>query len=133
MLYRKSKLIQKLPFILLFTLKESERRERKGRHCRLGDVLKCRTSHLAARMICRTVFGRTTILGGWWFDVVGTGGSSIFPKHPFCHVCVLIFILFSKSSCCLMPIVRHCGVPKRSATTFPSLLSNTYSIIRIQV
>ena len=36
----------------------------------MGDVLECRTSHLAARMILRKVFGRTSMLGGWWFDAV---------------------------------------------------------------
>ena len=32
-------------------------------------------SHLAARMIWRKVFGRTSILGGWWFGVVLTRRS----------------------------------------------------------
>ena len=30
---------------------ETDRREGKGRCCCLGDVLECRTNHLAARMI----------------------------------------------------------------------------------
>ena len=38
-------------------------------------------SHLAARMFWRKGFVRTSILEGWWFGVVGTGWSSIFPKH----------------------------------------------------
>ena len=48
---------------------ESDRRDGKGRRCWLGDVLECHTSHLAARMILRKVFGRTSILGGWWFGM----------------------------------------------------------------
>ena len=36
----------------------------------VGHVLECRTSHLAARMIWRKVFGNASILGGWWFGVV---------------------------------------------------------------
>ena len=40
-------------------------------------------SHLEARVIWRKLHGRTSILEGWWFGVVSTGWSSIFPKHPF--------------------------------------------------
>ena len=54
------------------------RRVGKGRRCCLGDVFECRTSQLKARMIWRTVFGRTSILGGWWFGVVWTGRSFSF-------------------------------------------------------
>ena len=36
------------------------------------------TSHLAARMSWRKVYGRTFILGGRWFGVVWIGSSSIF-------------------------------------------------------
>ena len=43
---------------------DSDRREGKGRRCCLGDVLECRTSHLAARMILRKGFGRKSLLGG---------------------------------------------------------------------
>ena len=50
--------------------KETDRREGKGRRCCLRDVLECRTNHLEARMIRRKVFGRTSILGGWWFGGV---------------------------------------------------------------
>ena len=32
-----------------------------------GNVLECWTSHLAARMIWTQIFGRTSILVGWWF------------------------------------------------------------------
>ena len=49
---------------------ETDKREGKGFRCCLGDVLECRTSHLAARMIGRQVVGRISIWGGWGFDVV---------------------------------------------------------------
>ena len=73
---------------------ELDRREGKGRRCCLGEVLVCRTSHLAARMIYRIVFARTSIVGGWWF---GVNQMIIhFLKHAFCQVSVLLFILFFK-------------------------------------
>ena len=76
---------------------ESDRREGKGRHCWLRDILECHISHLAARTIWRKVFKRTSILRGFWFGVVWTGWSSIFPKHPFRQVFNLLFTLFYKS------------------------------------
>ena len=54
-------------------------------------------NHLAARMIGTKVFGRTFNLVGWWFSMVWTGWSSIFPKYPFHQVAVFLFILFFKS------------------------------------
>ena len=51
---------------------ETDRRAGKGRRCCLGDVLECRTSYLAARMIWRKAFGRTSILGGGglvWYEM----------------------------------------------------------------
>ena len=80
--------------------KESDIREGKGRRCCLGDILECRISHFAARMIWRQIFKRTSILGGWWFGVMWTGWSLIFLKHPFRQVFVLPFFLFFKSSWC---------------------------------
>ena len=79
---------------------ELDGREGKGRSSWLGDVLECHTSHLAARMIWTKVIRRTntSILGGWWFGVVWTGRSSIFPKHAFRHVSIFQFIHFFKSS-----------------------------------
>ena len=68
---------------------EKDKREGKGFRCCLGDVLECRTSHLAARMIGRQVVGRISIWGGWGFDVVWTRWSSIFLKHPFCQASAL--------------------------------------------
>ena len=35
-----------------------------------GDVLECRTNHLAARMYGTKVFGRTSIFVGLWFGIV---------------------------------------------------------------
>ena len=66
-------------------------------------VLECRTNHLVARMIWRTVFGRTSILVGWWFHWFGavwTRLSSFFSKNPIRQVAVILFILFIKSSWC---------------------------------
>ena len=59
-------------------------------------VLECHTYHLAARMIWTINFGRTSILVGWWFSMVWTGWSSIFSKHPFQKVALILFILFFK-------------------------------------
>ena len=49
---------------------ESDAREGKGRCCCLEDELEYRTSHLEARMICRKVFGWTSISGGRGFGLV---------------------------------------------------------------
>ena len=49
-----------------------------GRRCCLGDVLERHNNHLAARMICTKVFGRTSILTGWWFGMVWTRWSNLF-------------------------------------------------------
>ena len=67
-------------------------------HCQLifykTYVLEYRTSHLAARMIWRTVFGKTSILGGWRFGFMWTRWLSIFLKNPFCQASIILFILF---------------------------------------
>ena len=60
----------------------------------------CGTNHLAARMIWRKVFGRTSILVWGWFGIVWTGWSSICWKHPFRQVVVILLILFFKLSLC---------------------------------
>ena len=59
-------------------MKESHRRRIKTEEkakvgCWLGDILQCQTNHLGARMIFKKVFGRTSILEGWWLGMVGTG------------------------------------------------------------
>ena len=51
------------------------RSECKGRRCWLGVVLEWCTNQLAARMIWRKRFVRTSILEGWWFCMVWTGWS----------------------------------------------------------
>ena len=65
----------------------------KGRRCWLGDVIKCQASHLLARMILRKSFWKNIRIG----RLVWTRWSSIFPKHQFRQVSVLLFILFFKS------------------------------------
>ena len=75
---------------------DKDRREGKGHRCYLGDILECRTNHLAARMIWTKVFGRKSIWVGWWFGMVWTGWSSILSKHPFRQVVCILFILFIK-------------------------------------
>ena len=62
---------------------ELDRREGKGRRCYWGEVFEWRNNYLAARMIWKKVFERTSTLGGRWFGVVWTERSSIFPKQPF--------------------------------------------------
>ena len=95
---------QKVPFNLYFIFYEyfmcidygrRIKAEEKAKvvACWLGDVLECRSNHLAARIIWPKVFGRTSILLGWWFGMVWTRWSSIFPSiysaysrypiHPF--------------------------------------------------
>ena len=54
-----------------------------------GDVLvlECRwTIH----MIWANVFWRTSIVVGWWFDMVWNQWSSIFSKHPFRQVAFIL-------------------------------------------
>ena len=81
------------------TLKtDKDRREGKGRCCCLGDIPECRANHLAAWIIWKQVFGRTSILVGLWFGLVWNGGSSTFSKHTFHKVAFILLILFFKSS-----------------------------------
>ena len=70
----------------------------KGRRCWLRDGLKCRTSHLASRMIWRTVFGRTSILVGGGLAYGMNRRSSIFSRHPLRQADVILLIFFFKSS-----------------------------------
>ena len=57
-------------------------------------ILICRTNHLAARMIWRKkVVGKTTILVGWLFGMVGTGWSSLFQSIHSAKYHSLAFIL----------------------------------------
>ena len=94
--------IDALPELIEEEEEEEEGREGKVlRYCLLGDGIECRTSHLAARMIWRKVFGKTTILGMWWFGVVWTSRSSFLseasispsarsPLHPFIKIILVL-------------------------------------------
>ena len=71
-------------------------------------------------MIWRKLFWENMVLGGWWFGVVWTGWSSIFPKHPFRQEAVFNLFLFksywqwSASAACN----QINSVAQASATTF---------------
>ena len=81
---------------------ESDRRVGRGRHYCLGDILDCHNSHLAARMIWRKVFGRTSILGGWcmvWWGVnlmvihfyeTAIPPSGLSSIHPFLQIILML-------------------------------------------
>ena len=113
------------PFVAVAIHRTRNRQKRRQMSSLLfGGHLEYRTSHWAARMIWRNVFGKTSILGGWWLGVVGTRWSSIFLKHPFCQASVLlrISILFFKSSWCKICSVWVTNtvhsLPQKAATTF---------------
>ena len=113
------------------------RYERKQRSSLiLWNVLESRASHLAARIIWRKVFGRTSILGKvvLKFGMVWTRLSSIFPKHPFHEVSVLQFIL-SLNHPGAKSLVRHRIEPipsaKQQRRPLPALLSDSSSMWEI--
>ena len=83
---------------------------------------------LAARMIWRNVFGRTSILGGWWFGVVWTRWSFIFLKHPFCQASVLLFIFLIKNHPGAKSVVEWIPSPKQPRRPLSSLLSVSSSL-----
>ena len=105
---------------------ETDRREGKCRHCWLGDVLESRTGHLAARIIWRKDFRRTSILGDWWFGVVWTDDHPFFwsihsAKSPFFYSSIYSNCSVAKS------VVRH-GIeriqsPKQQRRPLASILS----------
>ena len=71
------------------------RREGKGRHCCLEDLLECRTNHLAERMIWKKVI-RSLSIFGWavvWYYV--NRMIIYFSKQSFHPVANILFILFS--------------------------------------
>ena len=80
----------------------SRQKEGKGRRCWLGDVLECRTKIV-----------RSILVGWWLFGMVWTGWSSLFAKHPFRQVAVIILILHFKSSWWKIAS----AVPQSAATT----------------
>ena len=57
-------------------------------------------------MICWKVFGKSSILRGWWFGKVRSRWSSFFLKHPFCPVSVL-YSFFSSNHPGAKSVVRH--------------------------
>ena len=61
-----------------------------------GCTLECCTDNLAASVIWRQVFWRTSIFAGCWFGVVWTG----YPDHPFFKASILLFLLFIKPYWC---------------------------------
>ena len=84
-------------------------------------------------MIWAKVFGRTSILEGW-FVTVWNWWSSIFSKHPFCQVAFILFILFFKSYWGYSKsVVRH-GIewipyPKQQLRPLPFLMSVSSSML----
>ena len=96
-------------------------REGKGRRSYLGDVLECRTNQLAERVIWTNVFGRTSILDGWWFGMCETDDYRFFSKHPFRRE-PLFYSSFSSKSCWwkISSAARNWinPVPYTAATTF---------------
>ena len=78
-------------------------------------------SSWTARNIWTKGFGRISILVGWWFGMARTKWSYIFPKHPFCHIAVTLFIFLFKLSCWkIAGAARNWTnyVPQTAATTF---------------
>ena len=66
-------ILQKILPLSISTKKDKDRRDGNGRRGYLGDVLECRTNHLAAGMISTKAFGRTSILLRWSYGMVRTG------------------------------------------------------------
>ena len=81
-------------------IEEEDRQEGKGRLLCLGDVIECRTIHLAARIIGRKVFERTFIFDGLvWYGVnwmvIHFYKTSIQPSvrpsiHPFLQIILVL-------------------------------------------
>ena len=117
------------PIFLWMTVdKDKDRREGKGRRCWFRNLLKCRTNHLASRMIWTKDFGRTSILVGSWFDwydkrmiihfsKASIPPSSLYSIHPFLQI-----ILVEAS----VARIWINSVPQTAATTFALLLSLTF-------
>ena len=106
------------------------RREGKGCRCCLGVVLECLTRNLAARIIGRTVFWRTSILVGWWFGVEWTGRLSIFPKHPLAKWPLFYSSISSNlpAWCKIASAATNWinSVPPNSRRPFPSLMYKSF-------
>ena len=82
-------------------IEETERREDKGRRCCLGDVFEC-----SSQQGWFEDTGKLLEEHSFW-EGVRTRWSSIFLKHPFCQVSVLLFILFFKF---ILVLNLHCGM-----------------------
>ena len=85
--------IQKHTVVCLNNIEE-ELDRKKGSCCRcyLVDVLGCRTDLLAARMIWRKVFVKTSGLGALWLVWCVNWKIIHFLKHPFRQVSIFLFI-----------------------------------------
>ena len=103
---------------------DKDRREGKGHRCYLGDILECRTNHLAARMIWTKVFGRKSIWVGWWFGMVWTWWSSIIPKCPFFYSS--ISWNHPGTKCVVGHGIELTSSPKKRRRPLPSLLSDSF-------
>ena len=74
--------------------KDKDRREGKGCRCWLGGAL----TIYQQGWFEQNLSVEHQFYVGWWFSVVWTRWSSVFPKHPFRQIAVILFILFFKSS-----------------------------------
>ena len=98
--------------------KDKDRREGKGCRCWLGGAL----TIYQQGWFEQNLSVEHQFYVGWWFSVVWTRWSSVFPKHPFRQIAVILFILFFKSSWWKIAIAAR----KTAATTF--VLSYTVSL-----
>ena len=84
-----------------------------------GDVLECRSNHLAARLIWRKVFGRTSLFVGWWFGVVWTRWSTFFegsiPPSSLYSIFSLLQIILVQNFYC--SAARN-SISRAAASTF---------------
>ena len=78
-------------------------------------------------MICRNVSGSTSILGWWWFVVVWTGWSYIFPKHPFFYSSFSSNLPGAKPLKCSMELYQF-RPPNTQRRHLPLLLWDSYSM-----
>ena len=95
---------ESVPSWMFGTSMYSDRREGKGRHCCLGDVLECRPIHLAARMSRTKVFCvRSSFIHFFkssWFYISSAAWNLINSPPPptisddLCHLFCLILLLW---------------------------------------
>ena len=82
----------------LFISSPYKRKEGKGRRCCLGEVLECHTRHLSARMIWRKLWKNIHFARVVCLVCCEQDDHPSFWSIQFCHVSVLLLILFFKSS-----------------------------------